>query len=331
MASTIKDVARRAGVSTATVSLVLSERPGVRISEATRQRVREAANELEFTPNILARSLISGKSEMLGLVVDDISAPFIVGVIEGVERAARERRHHVIICQAKDAEEEMDTIRWLRSRAVDGIIMASGLMHGAAITEYLERERLPLVLVNQQAEGVAASVAPDHRAVGREAARLFLDAGYQKLGYLGYSPSDANTLRLEGFREEAEKRGKKVEVAADDSAKGREELAAAGQTQGAKLLKAGCDAVLAFNDFMALGFLEAARAAGKSVPQDVALIGVDNLPCGAVTAPGLASFELNLVETGRRAAESLLNPDNRPEGLVAPTFCYRASAGKAGK
>lgn len=314
MASTIKDVARRAGVSTATVSLVLSERPGVRISEATRERVREAAKELEFTPNILARSLISGKSEMIGLVVDDISSPVIAGIIEGVERAARERRHHVIICQAKDAEEEMDTIRWLRSRAVDGIIMASGLMHGAAITEYLERERLPLVLVNQAAEGVAASVAPDHKAVGREAARLFLDAGYKNLGYIGYTPSDANTLRLEGFREEAKKCGKSVEVVSDDAAQGREQLAAAGRALAPKLLDAGCDAVLAFNDFMAIGFLDAARAAGKSVPDDVAVIGVDNLPCGAVSSPPLASFELNLTDTGRRAAESLLNPDNRPDG-----------------
>lgn len=330
MASTIKDVAKRAGVSTATVSLVLSERPGVRISEATRQRVREAAKELEFTPNILARSLISGKSEMLGVVVDDLSSPFVVGVVEGVERAARERRHHVIICQAKNAEEEMDTVRWLRSRAVDGIIMASGLMHGSAITDYLERERVPMVLVNQHANGVAG-VAPDQKAVGREAARLFTEAGYSKLGYLGSASSDSNTLRLEGFREEAKKRGKTVEVVEAKDAKGSEALAAAGRDLGPKLIKAGCDAVLAFNDFMAIGFLDAARSAGKTVPGDIAVVGVDNAPCGAVFSPAIASFDLDIVEAGRRAAQVLLNPGSDSTVAIAPSFRYRESAGKAGK
>jgi DNA-binding LacI/PurR family transcriptional regulator len=292
-------------------------------------RVRQAAEDLDFQPNIVARSLISGKSQMVGMIVNNLNAPFISEIVRGAERAARDRRHHIVVCEAEGAEAEMDSIRWLRSRGVDGLIMVSGAMHVAEVADYLGRERLPLILVNQAAAGVAASVSPDHHEVGRLAAEIFAEAGYKRLGYLGVLPSAASALRAAGFTEEAKRRGVSVETVTDLTVYSSQEIADASKDLAQRMLDTDRDAVLCFNDFTAAGFMNGLRALGTRVPDDVAVMGVDNLRFSPLLDPPLASIDLNLLETGRLALEYVLQPDGPAPSDVAPKYVYRASAGKA--
>jgi LacI family transcriptional regulator len=329
MGVTIKDVAMRAGVSTATVSLVLSGRLNVRISEATRERVKRVALELDFQPNIVARSLISGKTQVLGLVVTDIESLLMARTIRGVERAAHERHHHVIVCEAGGKDDEMDVVRWLKSRGVDGLMLASGMMRTAAIAEYLGRQGIPLVLINQEsAEGVP-SFAPDHRLVGEMAAQMYLNAGYARPGYFGSAISRASHERLEGFRGVIEGRGAPLECYFEPASRCAVDLVRSAEAFAADALKAGCDCVLCFNDYMAFGACQGVQAAGQRVPDGMAVTGVDNLPITTCTNPPIASFDLRMGEVGYEAAVALIDPQaTAGSKRIPPAFMARRSCGR---
>lgn len=329
MAVTIKDVALRAGVSTATVSLVLSERSNVRISPATRERVKAAAAELDFQPNIVARSLISGKTQVIGLVVTDIESLLMARTIRGVERAAHEHHYHVIVCEAGGKDDEMNVVRWLKSRGVDGLLLASGVMRTTAIAEYLGRQGIPLALINQDSEEGVPSFAPDHRMVGEMAAEMYLDAGYRRLAYIGNGVSRASLDRLDGFRSAVKQRGLNLRTFLEPDSRAVYDLVRAAEAFGLEASLAGCDAVLCFNDYVAFGVYHGVEAAGKRVPDGMAVIGVDNLPISALMHPPIATFDLRMGDVGYQAAIELIDPHNgNTATMLAPHFIARGSCGR---
>lgn len=329
MAVTIKDVALRAGVSTATVSLVLSGRDNVRISESTRERVRRAAAELDFQPNIVARSLISGKTQVLGLVVSDIESLLMARTIRGVERAAHENRYHVIICEAGGKDDEMAVVRWLKSRGVDGLLLASGVMRTAAIAEYLGRQGIPLALINQESEEGVPSFAPDHRMVGELAAEMYLESGYTRLAYIGNGVSRASLDRMDGFRSVIERHGLQLSCYLEPSSRAAHDLVRAAEAFAQRACAEGRDAVLCFNDYVAFGVYHGVEATGMRVPGGMAVMGVDNLPIAAVMHPPIATFDLRMSDVGYQAAIALIDSEFEGAGIrMPPRFIARGSCGR---
>lgn len=306
MATTIADVARRAGVSTATVSRVLS---GVgRARPETHARVVAAAQELEFRPSDVARSLKRRSTLTLGLIVTDIENPYFPQLVRAVEDAANAEGYAILLCNAdEDPEREASYLDFLVDRRVDGMIVAASTI-GTQQQAWLASPPLPVVLVNTNAPNVdLPSVASDNRGGGRAAARHLLDLGHRRFGYLMPPPRNLDAPeRLAGVRDELAAAGLDPDgpsLAIGSGAPG----VSGGETAMLQLL-AGTPpptAVIAYNDLMAIGAMRAIRRAGLRVPVDVSLVGFDDVAFAAYAEPSLTTLRQETAEMGRWAVATL--------------------------
>jgi LacI family transcriptional regulator len=305
MTATIGDVARRAGVSTATVSRVLA---GVgRARPETRERILEAARELGYRPSAVARSLKLRTTQTLGLIITDIENPFFPQLVRAVEDVAREHGFALLLCNATDdPDREASYLDLLVDRRVDGVVIAvSGL--GARHGEWLAEPPLPVVLVNTVAPGLPhPSIASDNVDGGRQAAAHLLDLGHRRIGVLTAGPRNADApARVAGVRRAVEERGLDPDtvpvvvgepgVAGGETAFGRL-LVDAPRTTG----------VVAYNDLMAIGAMRAIRASGRAVPGDISVVGFDDIAIAAYTDPPLTTIAQAIGELGRWAVERLV-------------------------
>src|SRR4051794_5846142 len=204
-AATIADVARRAGVSTATVSRVLSG--SGRARPETRDRVLDAARELQFRPSLVARSLKRRATRTLGLIVTDIENPYFPQLVRAVEDAANAEGYAILLCNAdENAEREATYLDVLVERRVDGMIVAASTI-GTRQQQWLAHPPVPVVLVNTSAAEVdLPSVASDNRAGGRIAAAHLLELGHRRFGYLMPPPRNLDAPdRLAGVRDELQR------------------------------------------------------------------------------------------------------------------------------
>ncbi|MGE5102973.1 MAG: LacI family DNA-binding transcriptional regulator, partial [Deltaproteobacteria bacterium] len=192
---TMHDVARRAGVSQPLVSLVIGGSQSVRVSEATRDRILRAAEELGYRPNVIARALVQSRSYSLGIIVPDLYNPFFVDVVAGVERVAAEEGYAVLLCNAVEVAAARH-IEALRARQIDGIIIDAV---GAASLDAIALADLNAVLIDEPSQ-VHLSVMSDAVEAGRLAAKHLLDLGHRRIGLIGPS-SDlwAFRMRERGF------------------------------------------------------------------------------------------------------------------------------------
>lgn len=308
MATTIADVARRAGVSTATVSRVLS---GVgRARPATRDRVESAARELGFRPSDVARALKRRSTLTIGLIVTDIENPYFPQLVKAVEDAAIGEGYAILLCNADDdPEREASYLDLLVERRVDGIVIAASTL-GTSQAAWLADPPIPVVLVNTSTPAVRLpSIASDNRAGGRLATRHLLDLGHRRFGYL--MPPSRNLdapERLAGVRAEL--------VGAGVAVDGRDAGLAVGD--GAPTVTGGevamndllartprPTAVVAYNDLMAIGAMRAIRRAGLAVPADVSLVGFDDVAFASYVEPALTTLRQESAEMGRWAVARL--------------------------
>jgi LacI family transcriptional regulator len=319
MAATIADVARRAGVSTATVSRVLSGSGPAR--PETRERVLLAARELEFRPSLVARSLKQRATRTLGLIVTDIENPYFPQLVRAVEDAANAEGYAILLCNAdEDAQREATYLDVLVERRVDGLIVAASTI-ATRQRSWLASAPLPVVLVNTIVRNLdLPSVASDNRGGGRLAARHLLEAGHRRFGYLLPPPRNLDAPeRLAGVRDELRAAGLPRPAAlegAGATADGiRPQLTIAG---GAPTVAGGEEAmteliagdrpptaVLAYNDLMAIGALRAIRRSGRRVPRDVSLVGFDDVAFAAYVEPPLTTVRQETAEMGRWAVARL--------------------------
>jgi LacI family transcriptional regulator len=321
--ATIGDVARRAGVSTATVSRVLA---GVgRARPETRERVLDAARELDYRPSAVARSLKLRTTQTLGLIITDIENPFFPQLVRVVEDVAREHGFALLLCNAtEDPDREASYLDLLVDRRVDGVVIAvSGL--GARHREWLAEPPLPVVLVNTVAPGLAhPAIASDSVDGGRQAAAHLLDLGHRRLGVLTAGARNADApARVTGVRHAVEARGLDpdllpVIVGEPDVGGGEAALW--------RLLDRAPDTtgVIAYNDLMAIGAMRAIRASGRTVPADISVVGFDDVAIAAYTDPPLTTIAQAIGELGRWAVERLVE---RLDGTVA-TLDDRVAAGR---
>lgn len=348
MATTITDVARRAGVSTATVSRVLS---GVgRASPATHARVEAAARDLGFRPSDVARSLKRRSTLTLGLIVTDIENPYFPQLVKAVEEAAIGEGYAILLCNAdEDPEREASYLDLLVERRVDGLIVAASTI-GSRQRAWLARAPLPAVLVNSVAPGNdLPTIVSDNRGGGRAAARHLLDLGHRRFGYLMPPPRNGDAPeRLTGVREALEAAGLSADgtsadgISSDgtnsDGASSRTALAIAtgaptvigGEAAMIALLEHAPrpTAVIAYNDLMAIGAMRAARHHGLRVPADLSLVGFDDVAFAAYVEPALTTMRQETAEMGRWAVATLTARIRAARGEDPDEPGERASGGE---
>ncbi|MEO8230438.1 MAG: LacI family DNA-binding transcriptional regulator [Chloroflexota bacterium] len=301
---TIRDVARQAGVSTATVSRVINGAGAAR--PQTRARVLAAAATLGYRPSAVARSLKLRTTRTLGLLVTDIQNPYYPEIVRAVEDAALERHLAVLLCNgADDPGREDRYLNLLVDRRVDGIVIASSGLHerhGA----WLARCSVPVVLVNWAAGDLPlAAVLGDNRAGGRLATEHLLSLGHRRIGHLSAPARNAAASeRLDGIRRALADAGLDPASLAVVEGDGR---VAGGERAAIELLERKPDVtgIVCYNDLTAIGAVRGLRARGRHVPADVSIVGYDDIALSAWVDPALTTIAQPTAEMGRWAVRRL--------------------------
>jgi len=303
---TIKDVARAAGVSPSTVSRALNDSPLIR--EETKARIRRIAEELGYERNELARGLVMGASGAIGLVIPDITNPFFAEITRGVGEVAHARGYGVILCNTgEDPERERSYIRLLRRKRVDGLILTTVTAEDPYL-KTLARSKTPFVLVSRACQVVPAPyVGVDDRLGGRLAVEHLVDLGHRRVGFIG-GPQGVQSCvdRLAAFKSVLSERGIPVRgewIAFSDFTQ------QAGYRAAKDLLKRGerPTAIFATNDVVALGVLQAADELGIRVPEELSLVGYDDISYASLPRIELTTVAQPSFDMGRIAAEWLIS------------------------
>jgi LacI family transcriptional regulator len=326
-AATIRDVARHAEVSVASVSRVLSGTGPV--TDYTRQKVEAAVAELAYVPHSGARSLSTSRTQVIGVILPDLFGEFFSELIRGMDLAARAGGYHLIVSSSHgDADEASAAIRSMRGR-VDGLAVLSPHVDAARLADSLAGA-LPVLLMNGAAEGTGRpSIVVDNHGGAVAAVRHLVEGGRRRIACI--AGPQANS-------EAAARRAGYLQAMADA---GLEPLVAEGDfTQDAG--HAACldligraprpDAVFAANDMMAVGALLALQETGLRCPEDVAVVGFDDVPIAALMRPSLTTLKIDIAEIGRRALERLIGMIARPaeadaaQEVVRPVLVERQSS-----
>lgn len=306
------DVAQRAGVSLTTASFAMSGRSGV--SEAVAAKVREIAAELGYVPNMQARSLASGASSTVGVVVHDLADPYFAELAASVVRSANDIGLMVQICQSsRDASHELREVRNLVANRVRAIIMAgSAHLHSTEqAATYAELRRFEatggrVAMIGRHPAPLDA-VVPDNVPLGRLMGEHFLELGHREVGIIG-GPDDlaATVDRLRGVLDAFENSPHDTVTHVRHTTFNH----SGGQQVTHELIAEhpGITGIIALNDAMAGGALAALREAGCSVPGDVSVSGFDDVSVAADLGPGLTTIHLPLDEMGARALALALKP-----------------------
>ena len=310
---TLLDVARQAGVSRTTASFVMTGRRDMRISRDAEQRVLRAARELNYRPNLLARSLRTNLSQTIGLISDAIATePFAGEIVRGTLSTALRNDHLLFIGETEgDAELEERLVQNMLDRGVGGFLYAALSTRRARVSAMLRG--YPLVLLNCIARAKTdVSVIPDDVGAGRSAAQVLLEAGHADQIYLvgeTTGPSIAGRERLAGIEEVLAAAG--TGLAGHIDAHWWPEPA---QSAVEKFLADGQrpTALICLNDRIAMGAYQALGARGLLVPSDVSVVSFDDSDLASWLRPSLTSVALPYFELGRRAVELLLDSERRP-------------------
>ncbi|MFJ4175349.1 LacI family DNA-binding transcriptional regulator [Microbacterium sp. NPDC089696] len=321
--ATIYDIAELAGVNPSTVSRALSK-PG-RVSEKTEARIRAAADRLNFQFNPMARALPTGRSHTLGLIVADITNPVIFGIVRGAEHAAAEAGYTLVIAESQESGEAEDQAVSRLVPSVDGLILATTRLPDERISHLAERK--PIVLINRHIDGVAG-VLPDVDSGVRELVDHLADLGHESIAYLsGPVTSWISRRRWEVLLEATESKGiGLVEIGplSPTIDGGHESLR--------RVQAARASAVIAFNDLMAIGLIQAASAGGIAVPQQLSIAGFDDIFGSELVVPALTTVRAQLQLAGELAVGRIFealgeSSSNVDDGPLATTLVVRGSTG----
>jgi DNA-binding LacI/PurR family transcriptional regulator len=309
---TMRDVARLAGVSTSTVSAVINN--AVPVTPARKSRVLSAMEALDYHPDEVARSLKKGRTKAIGVIVPDITNAFYPEVIQGLEAAAREHGYAVLLCDSiEDAAHENEHLSTLFARRVDGVILAC--CANSTAYEAIVRRRFPVVFVDRLPESVAeGSVTTDNVEAGHRAARHLIDLGHRRIamlvGHLGLSP---HRDRLEGFRKAMQEANLPI----------RDEYLITGQIQMTNGFDATVQilnlrekptAIMASNNKLLLGLLQALDERSIQIPNQISVLGFDDYAWNKYFSPSLTAVAQATNEMGRQAFKLLLSIIAREPG-----------------
>jgi LacI family transcriptional regulator len=315
---TQEDVARLAGVSRATVSYVINDRSGgnVRISDETRKRVMQVVEKLGYQPNVLARSLRDGETHTIGIILPDSDNPFFAEVARGVEDTSFKHGYSVILCNSDgDLEKEQFYSKVLAKKQVDGILfLAAG--DSAETLESLVSQGVPLAVVDREVAGMALDTILTHNAYGGQlATRHLLGLGHQRIGCIrGPSNVTPSAERFAGYQRALAEAGvplneqliKRGDFQFESGQKAARELL---------ILEDRPTALFACNDLMAIGAISTAVSLGFCVPNDLSVVGFDDIRLASVYNPALTTVVQPKYEMGVVATEMLLERVRDPQIL----------------
>lgn len=323
---TIAEVARRAGVSISTVSRVMNGLD--RVHPETRQRVRGVIEALRYQPSAYARGLATQRTHTIGFVIPTISDPFYLGIVRGVEAAAAAEGYNLLVVSQLGRMDQTRVLELFTQKRVDGLVVV-GVAVPPEVLVQLREQGFPVALLQQQRE--PSTFAVDNYGGARLMTEHLLSLGHRQIAYIaGSNDTPDNAERFRGFREALECAGLSFNTARfvqGDFLEGSGAEAVA-TLQDRRL---PCDAIFAANDQMAIDAILALREGGVRVPDDIAVVGFDDIPLARYVAPPLTtvrqpSFELGLKAT--RAVLAALRGDVLPEGVVLPAeLVVRGSCG----
>jgi DNA-binding LacI/PurR family transcriptional regulator len=308
---TSQDVAELAGVSRTTVSFVLNDTPGVKISEETRQRVLEAARQLNYYPASAARSLASGRTNFIGLVVcqsptNIFADAFLPEVIHGLGEVAQERGFRILLESVEDVTRPEAYIALVREKYIDGLIVSGPRSDDAQLPQ-LAQEGFPIVLLGQLNRVNFNFVDVDNVGAARMATEHLIALGHQHIGLITNAPLQytASRDRLRGYRLALEAH----DLSYDDNlvryGNFREESGYEAMTQLLELADRPTATFVAC-DLVAFGAMEAIKEHGLTIPEDIALVGFDDVRLAHYVDPPLTTVRLPAYEQGRQAADLLI-------------------------
>ncbi|MFB0506385.1 MAG: LacI family DNA-binding transcriptional regulator [Thermodesulfobacteriota bacterium] len=334
--ATIKDIAKLVGVSHTTVHRALNDKP--RISQSTKDRIISIARELNYQPNVLAQSLVLGRTKTLGLVITTIVNPLYPELAKGIEDAARFLGYNIILCCTNfDISLEKQYIDMLRSRGVDGIIFTSAHIHDPNITR-LVKDQFPLILVNRRVYGDPLMdridyVVAENAKGGFLAVEHLIKMGHKMIGVISGPPdSSAAVERLEGARKAFIEYGlnpAELLVLEGDF------LKPSGYEAARKFLslRDAPSAIFSVNDYMALGALEGILDSGFRIPEDIALVGFNDIEFTSLKAIELTTIGQKKYEMGSIAVHTLIDKIEGRDGdkvrqiTLEPELIVRRSCG----
>ena len=329
---TMADVAREVGVSIMTVSRVINGKGDV--SPTTRERVLQAIERLGYRPSGIARGLATQRTGTLGLVVPDVANPFFAEVARGVEQVAYAEGYNVFLCNTnEDPKRELDVLGSLEEKRVDGIVLCSSRLSTDTLRMVLDAHPA-VTLVNRRVDSeshIVSTVCVDDTKGGILVTEHLLTRGHQAIGFLaGPSGSQSGQRRVEGYLHAYRRAGLRhtkewVHPCAP--------VAEAGARAATQLLETHPEltALLCYNDLVAVGALQAATAMGRRVPEDLAIVGFDDIPLAALVRPPLTTCHVPRYELGAQAVALLLGQirgevQAPQEIILEPKLIIRASA-----
>ncbi|AJA79727.1 Ribose operon repressor [Levilactobacillus brevis] len=302
---TIRDLAEAAGVSVTTVSQILNGK-GERFSIETRQRVHQLQEDLGYVPDFNARNLIMKSAQTIGVLVPNLGNPFFSMFIRGVQQTSRER-HFIPLIFGANHDEQLESyyLQELIKRAVDGLIIASASITGEAIDNILKKNGIPYLLIDQNGGPSVDRIRVDDEQGGQLAARHLLALGHQRIVVvMPEHPTQNLRIRLAGFK--AQLVDQQIPLA--DSAVITSPMTKLGGYQAtAAVLAQHPTAVFAINDETALGLMRGLHEQGVRVPDDISVLGYDDIDLDEYVVPKLTTIHQPVVTMGQQATELLIN------------------------
>ena len=333
MSTRMKDIARDLGVSVITISKVLRNHPDV--GDETRERVLARVKELDYRPNLAARSLVTGRTYLVGLVVPDLLHPFFAEIAKSLSEALRMSGYYLIVSSSdEDPDLEEQEINQLLARRLDTLIIAS-CRSTVELFFRIEKQKTPYVLIDRTLPGLSANfVGVDDEAVGMLATKHLIDMGCKRIAHIRGPQTSPGNRRVEGYKRALSQSGLKlIDEYIITEPKGDVETRQRGAEAMRQLLnlKPRPDAVFCFNDPMAMGAINYALDQGVSIPEDIAVIGCGNLHYDDALSVPLSSIDQHSRRIGQEAARLALAILNskvppKPENIVLqPELVVRRS------
>lgn len=302
MSATLRDVAREAGVSIRTVSRVVNNK--AEIAAGTRRRVLDVINRLEYRPNSLARSLVSGKTRSIAVVIPQITDPFYPEFVQGVESVARHQEYHVFLCNTdEDPDQEYKTLEALAGKQVEGVILCGTRLPPARLMQAHQLHRLVLVTSRAPAGLTTVNVA-EEAGVATLTAHL-IQLGHRQIGHIAWL-ANGTSARLDGYRTALTAHGLPTPATYVEPV-GKADIDG-GRAAAHRLLTRvpALTAITCYNDLVAIGTLQACVALGRIVPDDIAIVGFDDIWPAALIQPALTTMHVSRFDLGKMATERLL-------------------------
>lgn len=326
---TIYDVAREAGVSTATVSRALN-RSG-QIAPTTRKAIEEAVERLGYRPNTIARSLVTKSTQTIAFLLPDITNPFYASLVSGIQQVALESDHTMLLCTTEgDPEREAEYLSLLRAKQVDGALVDGLVLPPDRIARFVD-DGFPIVCLDRDVDSKSVPlVQVDNRRGARLATDHLLELGHRRIAHVaGATELRISAERRSGYRDALVRAGLRHDPALVSTGGFTED---GGYEATRSLLESGAEftAVFAANDLSAIGVINAITESGRNVPGDISVVGFDDIRLSAYTWPPLTTIRQPAVEIGQRATEILIGMINGRRArklryLLEPTLVLRGS------